>query len=430
MSTDPNSGIAYITMYDKSGSTLSNGVGFSGVLIAPDEILTAAHGVTDGAGNMRNFGTAYLGYSQGTLTGGVSIDSVHVLDNTHNGSAESDSSITTDFAVVHLSQPVMTAATFALTTGTPGNYTVTGYPGSAGTTRVTVGENLMQGLYDGELVGTSLVSGQSSAGASGGPAYTSNNGVLSVGALVTASGPNGTEMFTGLTAADIAQIDAWVYSDDSADPWGSQFAPGRGMNGGGSGTGTTGGGSGGTGTASAPPVDRLVSVASALADAAGDTTPLRGLIMGNAALAITTAVDQGATSGDMPDAGFLAGEIAESGSAPNRSMAYVAGLLASEAGVSGGGLFGYIANVFGLDLGGSKQLRRLAVAGYSEDKSLGISTDGAAIADGMEHAGVAELGNVLRTDHVPAFGESSISAPNHIAPGATIVMPTNHHGFG
>ena len=224
MSTDPNSGIAYITMYDNTGGMLSNGVQFSGELIAPDEILTVAHGVTDDAGHIRNFGTAFLGFNGVTSAPGISISSVHVLDTSHSSGFDSDAAVTTDFAVIHLSQAVVGATTFSLQAGTPGTYTVTGYPALAGGQRVSATENLTQGLYPGELQGTSLLTNQSSAGASGGAVYTSKGAGYSLGGIVTAEGAGEVMMMTALTTADIAQIDAWVYADDSGDTWGRAFA--------------------------------------------------------------------------------------------------------------------------------------------------------------------------------------------------------------
>lgn len=371
MSTDPNSGIAFVTMFDDSGGKLSKGAQFSGVLIAPDEILTVAHGVVASDGTILDTGTAYLGYDGGPLTGGDAITAVHVLDTTHRlGGVETDSLVASDFAVVRLATPVTSAATFSLGTGAPGTYTITGYPAVARGARTSVTEGLRNGYASGELTGGEILPGLDGAGASGSPVFATAGDVSTVRGLYTADDGAGHAMLTSLTQADVDQIKAWVYADDKGDSWGAAFAP------------TSPGSQPGSTTPPPPlpaPVDRLDRLATSLRTASASEAAPKALMSNDVATALQMAVGRGLTGEDLPDAAYGAAAILRRTSwTPRKSIAYVAGLFAGESGVARGGVLGYVANVFGLSV--LKTLDRVVMAGYADDAGLGSTVTSAPIA--------------------------------------------------
>jgi V8-like Glu-specific endopeptidase len=140
----------------------------SGVLISPDEVLTASH-VVDiaGVGAASDIvvtpayedGTAPYGSADGTYVHYIPIDDV-------NGQISNDDS-QSDYAVIHLSSPFTGLGTMGLSPNFAGGpVTIAGYPASANGAMVastqTVYPDLNYTLLDGVTLGN---------GSSGGPLF-------------------------------------------------------------------------------------------------------------------------------------------------------------------------------------------------------------------------------------------------------------------
>ncbi len=222
-STDPTDAVVSITWQEVSGGTVTTEQG-SGVLIAPDEVLTAAHLVYDAAGRLVA-GAVVSSAAGGTLRAvGVeaSVQAMPLADWTQVASAAGD------FALIHLAAPLAGLPTMALGSGFPNTpagtaVTVTGFPRATAGAEDSVGEILVPlaggtGGGSGEagiLQGTPLGAPGDPHGSSGGPAWQIVGGVPTVvGLSSSASGSTG--YFVGLTAADIAQVDAWMAADHAA----------------------------------------------------------------------------------------------------------------------------------------------------------------------------------------------------------------------
>lgn len=208
---------AIVRITDQTGLSFWQG---SGVLISPDEVLTAAHVVYQskpGDGVATNIdvvpkadvgGLAPYGHFSGTAT--------------HYSKLANDGSIMLldsqeDFALIHLSAPVIGVTPWALGTGSfiGGGVTVSGYPARVGDGRVDVAENVtLNTVYPGLLNGKTL-----GPGSSGGPVWISGaDGNPQVVGLVSSGLPDGTGFFTRMTEDDVAQLKAWVAEDDAKPP--------------------------------------------------------------------------------------------------------------------------------------------------------------------------------------------------------------------
>jgi V8-like Glu-specific endopeptidase len=187
----------------------------SGVLISPDEVLTASHVVyIDGVGTATNI-VVTPGYDDGSSPyGSVAGTSFH-----YEGIDDEDRSITNeqsqfDYAVIHLATPITSAGYMGLEADYPGGeVNITGYPASAGGAQVTstqpVTLNPDYTLLDGTALGE---------GSSGGPVWTETaNGPEVVGLVSSESDTNSTGYNTLITTAAFDQIETWV-SEDNATP--------------------------------------------------------------------------------------------------------------------------------------------------------------------------------------------------------------------
>ncbi len=192
----------------------------SGVLISPDEVLTANHvsykgGAVTGLATDIDVGP---GYNNGYGAAGDYVGTV-----THYTAADNDPNISfadvqTDFSIIHLSMPVLGAPVMKVAPDFAGGTVhVTGFPlGDSGSGQamvdsvqpVSIDPNY-PGMFDGTALG---------AGSSGGPVWmTGADGAADVVGLVSAaSGTDGFDM--RLTAADAAEIAAWVKQDDAPPP--------------------------------------------------------------------------------------------------------------------------------------------------------------------------------------------------------------------
>jgi Ca2+-binding RTX toxin-like protein/V8-like Glu-specific endopeptidase len=211
--TYPYGTIVYIT--DEIGGVEYQA---SGVLIAPDEVLTASHVVySTGVGTATDIEVS-PGYEDGaTPYGTVAGVSFH-----YNEIDDSDDSITNedsqdDYAVIHLASPITSVGTMELGDNYGGGtVTVSGYPASANGTQVDSQEKLTVDpdytLFDGRALGE---------GSSGGPVWiTAANGQAEVVGLVS-SGSGREGYFVQITAADYNQIESWVAADDGTTNPGS-----------------------------------------------------------------------------------------------------------------------------------------------------------------------------------------------------------------
>ncbi len=183
----------------------------SGVLISPDEVLTASHVVY-----MQGIGTATdvvvaPSYNDGVAPFGTEAGAYfhyNAVDDT-NGLISLQSS-QDDYAVIHLAQPFADPGAMGYEANFAGGaVNVTGYPASAGGAMVTSQQNVVRDPDYTLLDGTAL-----GAGSSGGPVWVNSNGSPHVVGLVSSGA--GTIGFDNLiTTSEFDQIQSWVAQDDT-----------------------------------------------------------------------------------------------------------------------------------------------------------------------------------------------------------------------
>lgn len=200
-SSAPLNGVVYITDTIGSGRYQA-----SGVLIAPDLVLTASHVVWQaGVGAATNI-TVSAGYNLGAAPYGqayaLSYDYNPIAD---AGNEETLYTVQSDYALIKLATPITGATNFALGSNfTSGVAYVTGYPASANGGLVSTAQSLNQ------LPGFSVLQGQPlGPGSSGGPVWTIANGTPTVYGLVTA-GNASIGFNVQLTDQAVAQINDWA----------------------------------------------------------------------------------------------------------------------------------------------------------------------------------------------------------------------------
>ncbi len=186
----------------------------SGVLIAPDEVLTASHVVyRAGVGTAVNIQIS-PGYDQGSTPFGT----INGASFQYNSINDANGLITNfasqlDFAVIHLASPVAAAGAMGLEAGFGGgSVNITGYPGgsygvqaqSAQTVQVQPTLNILDSVSLG-------------AGSSGGPLWVTSSGTAYVVGVVSSQDTYGYGYNVQLTSADIAEITRWVSADNPND---------------------------------------------------------------------------------------------------------------------------------------------------------------------------------------------------------------------
>ena len=183
----------------------------SGVMISPDEVLTAAHMVwMTGVGVATNVMVS-PGYEAGATPFG-SIPGVVTHYNTidDTGGYLGIGDVARDYAVIHLSSPAPVGTMSLGSNFTGGAVTVGGYPGTAAGHQVDAAQSVSS------YPGYSILTGQTiGAGSSGGPVYTgSGSSAVVVGVVSAASVTGNIGYFKELTAADRSTLLSWVAADD------------------------------------------------------------------------------------------------------------------------------------------------------------------------------------------------------------------------
>jgi V8-like Glu-specific endopeptidase len=183
----------------------------SGVLISPDEVLTASHVLyTTGIGTATNIEVSPA-YSAGSAPfGTVAATTFHYfpIDDANDLISVQQSQF--DYAVIHLAQSFPTLGFMGLESNFPGGaVNITGYPGSAD----GLMENSQQSVVA-DPTYTVLDGAALGKGSSGGPVWiTGSNGPYVVG-VVSSGSTAGAGTFAQITTAAFNQIESWVAQDD------------------------------------------------------------------------------------------------------------------------------------------------------------------------------------------------------------------------
>lgn len=188
----------------------------TGVLLSPDEVLTANHlAYKSGDGGHTATDIQVIpGYQQGAAPLGTYTGTVAHYSEVINEPIISYADMQTDYAIIHLSTPVIGASTMKLSPDFDnGQVHITGYPLAANGALIDTIQNISTdpnySIYESTPLG---------AGSSGSPLwYYSPDGTANVVGLVSAV--NGDVAYdVKLTASKAAQIDAWVKQDDAVLP--------------------------------------------------------------------------------------------------------------------------------------------------------------------------------------------------------------------
>ena len=197
----------------------------TGVLISPDEVLTASHIAHKDDGGTATVIQVAPGYQSGAAPFGVLSGTVtHYSPVSTVGGVISNADSQNDYAIIHLSHPVAGAPVMAVTPNFAGGTVhITGYPDRAG------GRTMVDDVQKVATVpGYALFSGtDTGAGSSGGPVWTYGpDGRPQVVGLVSAAD---TALNIGydvqFTNAAAAQIAAWVRQDDAGLAEPAPYAP-------------------------------------------------------------------------------------------------------------------------------------------------------------------------------------------------------------
>ncbi len=214
-STNPADSVVYITSLKTAATATSPAIyeQASGVLIAPDEVLTVAHAVYDDSGNLLTGTMVSPGYQGGVVYGVAAAQTTH---------AQAFTDWTTllgtqqDFAVIHLATPITNVPVMALGADFGGGQvTITGYPTATSGSQDSVTEDVTKVEGYNAFQGVALGAPGDAHGSSGGPLWHLVNGVPTVVGL-SSSQTGTTGNFLQLTSADVAQIQAWIAQDHPA----------------------------------------------------------------------------------------------------------------------------------------------------------------------------------------------------------------------
>ncbi len=205
-----------VRIIEKSGNAYYQG---SGVLVSPDEVLTASHlAWTTGIGISTNI-TVSPGYDGGVaLFGSIGGTVSHYNAINDAGGVLGVSDIGSDYALIHLSAPVGLGFMAIGADFSSGNVYISGYPASSDGTQVGIAESIRP--YSSTVL-TGAVLG---AGSSGGPLWVTdaaNN--PSVVSLVSAGDSAGNGYFPRITSAVRSQLLTWIAQDDNVQTVANYF---------------------------------------------------------------------------------------------------------------------------------------------------------------------------------------------------------------
>ena len=395
-SQDPNKGIVYLLVGTPGKNGTTDMVQASGVLIAPDEILTAAH-VAYGTAGLRSAGTAIVGYNKGTYAAIGQVDAVHVLAKADYTTNAGDAK---DYAVIHLKTPVTGGTIFQLGQGGgAGTYNVSGYPAGTGGALDTQSEALTMDGSNSLYKGVPLNQGSNNPhGSSGGPVWQTINGkptVLGDVSSMTADGKTG--WFKQLTASDVSQIQAWEKADHSTV---STVV---------NGTATPAAVASSTATGATKKTDATVLDAGVFGDAlasmvSGDASSAHGTratVISDVSAAITKAAADGGSFADMfADATSY---LNDNSSVAGRAVAYLGGLLASVTGGQASTMLGDVDAALPDAVSGA-DTRTAAIAGFREGSN----------ASAADLSGLASA--IAGTTSVPAASTDAVPAASMASP--------------
>ncbi len=186
----------------------------SGVLISPDEVLTASHVVyIAGEGTATNI-IVSPGYDDGDSPyGSVPASSFHYIQVDDASRLLTNEQSQFDYAVIHLSQPFLTIGTMGIEANFPGGtVNISGYPSSAGGDQVTSTQTVTRDPAYTLLEGASIGNGSS-----GGPVWAETVGGPEVVGIVSTANALGVGFNLLITPAVLSQIQAWVAEDDGSE---------------------------------------------------------------------------------------------------------------------------------------------------------------------------------------------------------------------
>jgi len=182
----------------------------SGVLIAPDEVLTATHVVFSSQFGTATNVTVTPAYNMGTAPFGSAAGTDFHFNNIPDDPRISNANSQLDFAVIHLSQPFTNVGIMGLEPNFPGGQVnIDGFPASAGGALVNSVQFVTRDpnftIFDGTDLGD---------GSSGGPLWVDGpGGVPDAVGLISSGNSSGAGFFVQLTSADVNQITAWEAQD-------------------------------------------------------------------------------------------------------------------------------------------------------------------------------------------------------------------------
>lgn len=209
--TAPLNGIVYIT--SRIGSQTYQA---SGVMIAPNLVLTASHVVWEtGVGSATTI-TVAPGYGSGiapyAVAYGVSYNFNPIDDFNDQATI---GSVEDDYAVIKLGVSYSGPTVFSLGSDfTGGAAYVTGYPASAGGALVSPVQVVTPLSGTNVLVGSAL-----GPGSSGGPVWAPGaDGTPTIYGLISAGNTQGTGFFNGIDSSELSQIQEWIAQDEVPSP--------------------------------------------------------------------------------------------------------------------------------------------------------------------------------------------------------------------
>ena len=185
----------------------------SGVLVSPDEVLTASHAVfQEGVGGASNI-VVEPGYNLGVAPyGSVSASYYHSNPVDDAGDRINAPNSQSDYAIIHLSRPI-DVGTMGYESNFPGGAVhVTGYPDNQGGAEIDTTETVTKDPFYSLLDG-----GDTGMGSSGGPVWVLQNGLPYVVGLVSSG--NGTQGYNvQITNSVFQTIQTWISQDDYTNP--------------------------------------------------------------------------------------------------------------------------------------------------------------------------------------------------------------------